>query len=83
MLYLFVLLSLFCVVTLLFAPALWFWGYALVTINTCFLGFCMLPGLSVGLEFACEIGYPISEAALSGFTLSLGQFLSCLMVFLL
>lgn len=55
-------------------------NYGLVIMISLVLGFCMLPGISVGLEFACELGYPIVEAPLTAFTFSAGQFASCILV---
>ena len=50
-----------------------FWGASA-------LGFALMPGVSVSLEFACELAYPIGAEAVVGFLYAVAQTFSAIIV---
>lgn len=74
-----------CVLSALFAfgffiGAMFVQNIIVLAIVTTFLGFFMTPILPLGLEFACEITFPIGEAVTGGTMIGMSQLVGAIQV---
>lgn len=63
-----------------FAATMFIQSIVMLSIMTAFLGFFMTPILPLGLEFACEITFPIGEAVSGGAMIGMSQFVGAVQV---
>lgn len=64
----------------LFSGMLYSKSLTLLAVGTAFLGFFMTPILPLGLEFACEITFPVGEAVSGGAMIGMSQFVGAIQV---
>ena len=73
----------FLVIMFAFAVVLPTGSTSLLYIAAASLGFALAPSLTIGIEFACEVGFPVGEAYSNGMIQIVGNIITiCFTTFL-